>query len=179
LDEIEEIPMDRSPRVAVLVVSDRSFLALREDRAGPILTERIRAWGWELAGAEVIPDELSAIAAVLRKWADGGAADLILTTGGTGLAPRDQTPEATLSVADRLVPGIQEWIRSRTGMANPHACLSRGVAALRGRALILNLPGSPRAVTEYLDLLGIILPHALDQAAQKPNWGRIDRHPGT
>jgi molybdopterin adenylyltransferase len=170
--------MERSPRVAVLTVSDRSFLALREDRAGPILQERIRAWGWELTETEVVPDDAARIAAALRKWADTNQADLILTTGGTGLAPRDHTPEATLSVADRLVPGIQEWIRSRTGAANPHAYLSRGVAALRGRALIINLPGSPRAVTEYLDLLEIILPHALEQATQKPNWGKADRHPG-
>jgi molybdenum cofactor synthesis domain-containing protein len=170
--------MERSPRVAVLVVSDRSFLALREDRAGPILTERIRAWGWDLAGAEVVPDDLAGVAAALRKWSDPSGVDLILTTGGTGLSPRDQTPEATLSVAERLAPGIQEWIRSRTGVENPHACLSRGVAVLRGRTLIVNLPGSPKAVTEYLDLLEIILPHALEQVAQKPNWGKADRHPG-
>lgn len=168
--------MERIPFVAVLTVSDRSYLALREDRSGALLAERVRGWGWNLVAADLVPDDPAAIGERLRKWAQAGV-DLILTTGGTGLAPRDCVPEATIEVADRFVPGIQEWTRSRSGHHNPHSFLSRGVAVMRGHTLIINLPGSPRAVTEYLDALEFILPHALDQAASRPHWGNADQHP--
>ncbi len=169
--------MTRVPRVAVLTVSDRSWLALREDRTGPRIAEWVRAQEWELLASEIVEDAAEKVAATLRRLADAEGADLIFTTGGTGLAPRDQVPEATLSVADRLVPGIPEWIRSDTGRANPYAFLSRGIAALRGQTLIVNLPGSPRAVEEYLERLARILPHALEQLRLRPEWEERDRHP--
>lgn len=164
-------------RVAVLTVSDRSYLALREDRTGPILAAWVEVRGWELLGQETLPDERDRIAARLRSWADEADADLVLTTGGTGLSPRDVAPEATQDVVDRVVPGLPEWIRGQTSARNPHAVLSRGVAGIRGRTLMVNLPGSPRAVEEYLALLGQVLDHALEQLRQAPNWSDRDRHP--
>jgi molybdopterin adenylyltransferase len=170
--------MPNPRRVAILTVSDRSHLALREDVSGPAILERIHAWGWEAAAVETVPDDQAEITARLLRWADEQKFDLILTTGGTGLGPRDLTPEATRSAAERLVPGIPEWLRAASGQSNPHAFLSRGLAALRGRTLIINLPGSPRAVRECLDLLELILPHALDEVARHGEWNQPTPHPG-
>lgn len=113
----------------------------------------------------MVPDERGEIGAALREWADAGVADLILTTGGTGFAPRDVTPEATLEVIDRLAPGLAETMRAAGGRATPHAMLSRAVAGMRGRTLIVNLPGSPRAAQESLEVILPALPHALDLLA--------------
>ena len=121
-----------------------------------------------VAAAAMVPDEPAAIAAQLTAWSDTGGLDLILTTGGTGLSPRDTTPEATLSVAQRLVPGIPEAMRAASLAVTPHAMLSRGVAVIRGRTLIINLPGSPKGARENLAAVAAALPHALEKLRGSP-----------
>jgi molybdopterin adenylyltransferase len=152
-------------RVAILTVSDSVAQGKREDRSGAALAERARQRGWEVAAAAVLPDDREAIAAKLVEWIDAGSAELVLTTGGTGLGPRDVTPEATAAVADRLVPGLAERMRQVGAASNPRAVLSRGVAGTRGRALVVNLPGSPRGAVESLDAVAELLPHALEVLA--------------
>jgi molybdopterin adenylyltransferase len=149
-------------RLAILTVSDSVSEGTREDRSGAALAARARELGWELAATAVLPDDREAIAAKLAEWIDSGRAELVLTTGGTGLCPRDVTPEATVAVADRLVPGLAERMRQVGAAANPRAALSRAVAATRARALIVNLPGSPRGAVESLDAVAELLPHALE-----------------
>ncbi len=149
-------------RVAILTVSDSVASGRREDRSGASLAERVRQLGWEVAAAAVLSDDREAIAAKLAEWIDSGRAELVLTTGGTGLGPRDVTPEATGAVAERLVPGLAERMRQVGAAANPRAVLSRAVAATRGRALIVNLPGSPAGAVESLDAVAELLPHALE-----------------
>jgi molybdopterin adenylyltransferase len=149
-------------RVAILTVSDSVARGRGEDVSGPALAERARELGWEVAAAAVLPDDREAIAAKLAEWIDFGWADLVLTTGGTGLGPRDVTPEATGAAADRLIPGLAERMRQIGAGSNPRAALSRGVAATRGRGLIVNLPGSPRGAIESLDAVAELLPHALE-----------------
>lgn len=148
-------------RVAVLTVSDRSARGEREDRSGPQLARVVREQGWEVARTEVVADEQAAIVRILKAWSDSGSIDLILTTGGTGFAPRDITPEATLSVIERLAPGLVEAMRAFSLRKTPHAMLSRAVAGMRGRTLIVNLPGSPRAAIENLRVILPALPHAV------------------
>ncbi len=164
-----------TPRAGVLTVSDRSYLALREDATGPLIAARLEAAGFVVAAREILPDDRARIAATLRAWSELPL-ELILTTGGTGLAPRDQTPEATIEVAHRTIAGIPEWIRGVTAAKHPFAALSRGVAVIRNQTLIVNLPGSPRAVEEYLDLLSHILPHALGQISQRASFGVTPPH---
>ena len=150
-------------RAIVVTVSDSVAGGSREDRSGPEALRLLEAQGLEVEGPLVVPDERPRIAALLREAA--GRADLVVTTGGTGLAPTDGTPEATRAVLDREVPGIAEAVRAR-GVANgiPTAMLSRGVAGLAGRTLVVNLPGSTGGVRDALAVLADVLPHALDQA---------------
>ncbi len=122
----------------------------------------------QVAATEIVPDEPEAIAAILTAWSDDEGLDLILTTGGTGLSPRDTTPEATLAVAQRLVPGIAEAMRAAGLAITPHAMLSRGVAVIRGRTLIINLPGSPKGARENLAAVAQALPHALEKLRGSP-----------
>jgi molybdopterin adenylyltransferase len=164
-------------RTGILTVSDRSFLALQEDLPGRIIRERVLAWGWTVAAEAVVPDDPEIVSGRLASWADEDGLDLVLTSGGTGLSPRDRTPEATAAIAERPVPGISEWLRSAAGAAHPHAYLSRGLTVLRGTTLIINLPGSPKAVRESLDQLGIILPHALQEISRPQDWGPSRPHP--
>jgi len=149
----------RRPVGAVVTISDACARGEREDTSGAALRELLGTVA-ELREPRVIPDDRPAIEATLRELADGGV-DILLTTGGTGLGPRDVTPEATLAVIERLVPGLAEAMRQESLKATPHAMLSRGIAGLRGRTLIINMPGSPKAVRECYAVIAPVLLHAV------------------
>jgi molybdenum cofactor synthesis domain-containing protein len=151
--------------VAVLTISDRCSQGLMADTAGPAVAALLRAqWPSAELRTQILPDNELAVAAALEELAAQGAA-LILTAGGTGLGPRDRTPEATRSVLDREVPGLAEAIRAHGAQHNPHAWLSRGLAGLCGSTLIINLPGSERGARQSLESILPLLPHALDVIA--------------
>lgn len=149
-------------RVALLTVSDGVHAGARDDTSGQAAREWVSRLGWTLAVHDVVPDDAETIAARVAAWADRQAADLIVTLGGTGFGPRDVTPEATAPVIERAAPGIAEALRAVGRRSTPYAVLSRGLAGLRGRSLIVNLPGSESAVREGLEVLEIIVPHAVD-----------------
>ena len=148
--------------VGILTISDRSHRGERRDESGPAIRECLASLNVQVVKYEVVPDDKDMIANTLRQWADGNGIDLILTTGGTGLAPRDVTPEATLAVVERMAPGFAEAIRAASLSLTPHAMLSRAVGGIRKRSLIINLPGSPRAVREGLEVILPALPHAIE-----------------
>ena len=152
--------------VGALTVSDGVVRGTREDVSGRILAEKLREAGYELVEQGVVADDEQRIYDTLLDWC--GRCDLIVTTGGTGFAPRDITPEATRRLIDRDVPGIPELLRSVGMQSNPRAVLSRGLAGIHGRTLIINLPGSPRAVEENMDTLKDLLPHALSLLLEQP-----------
>ena len=162
----------RGAKVAVLTLSDSIARGEHEDRSGELIAETVRAAGGEVVARDVLPDDQERIAARLRSYADALGADLVLTTGGSGVAPRDVTPEATLQVVDRLVPGLVEAARVQTLAKTPLAMVARGVAGIRRRTLILNLPGSPKAVQEWLEVVLPALGHAVDLLRERPRtWG--------
>ena len=146
----------------ILTISDKGWQGQRRDESSGAITESLCVLDGRVVRYEVVPDEVGIIADKLVEWADGGSLDVILTTGGTGLGPRDVTPEATLSVVDRVVPGIAEAMRIETIKITPMAMLSRAVAGVRGRCLIINLPGSPKAVRECLEVRRPAIPHAVE-----------------
>jgi molybdenum cofactor synthesis domain-containing protein len=160
-------------KAAVLTVSDRAARGEREDLSGPAVADRLRKAGWDLDRTGIVSDDQPAIEAELKKWSDEGI-DLILTTGGTGFAPRDRAPEATLAVSERLAPGLPEAMRRAGAEKTPHSFLSRAVAGLRGRTLIVNLPGSPRAAVESLEAVLPALDHAVQLLREDP--GAEARH---
>ncbi len=149
-------------RFAILTVSDRSSRGERPDASGPVLKEKVLAQGWQVLRDDIVPDDLLVLKDILAQWADGREFDVILTTGGTGFAPRDVTPEATKAVVQRFAPGMGEAMRAESLKITPHAMLSRGIAGIRDRTLIINLPGSPKAALENLDVVIPVLPHAVE-----------------
>ncbi len=150
-------------RVGILTVSDRASRGEYEDRSGPAVRQFVaERLGGEIVQSMVVPDEQERIATILRAWCDEAHLDLILTTGGTGFAPRDVTPEATRAVIEREAPGLAEAMRAASLRITPHAMLTRAVAGIRGRTLIVNLPGSPKAALENLETIAPALPHGLE-----------------
>ncbi len=149
-------------RFGVLTISDRSSQGTRPDASGPLLKAAIESQGWQVAMEGIIPDEAVKISETLAAWSDSNQIDILLTTGGTGFAPRDVTPEATLQVIQRQVPGIPEAMRQASLAVTKHAMLSRAVAGIRGTTLIINLPGSPKAALENFNTILLVLPHAVE-----------------
>jgi molybdopterin adenylyltransferase len=159
------LPAPRSPlpvRVAVLTISDAGFRGERKDTSGDAIAGWVEAHAFTLADRRVVPDETVAITRALMEWADAELAEVVVTTGGTGLTPRDVTPEATRAVLDREAPGIAEAIRMEALARFPRAALSRGLAGVRGKTLIVNLPGSPGGVNDGLTVLTRWIHHAVE-----------------
>ena len=155
--------------VAVLTISDRSFSGERGDLSGPVLCQAVKSLGWSVVDQGIVSDEIDQISQFLRDRANSGKVNLILTTGGTGFAPRDVTPEATLAVLEKRTPGLVEKIRAVSSEKNPHAILSRAEAGICRQCLIVNLPGSPTGAIESLLIISPVLPHAISLLAQKPD----------
>jgi len=155
-------------RAAIITLSDKGSKGEREDESGLIIREMIMNIGAVIDHYEVLPDEKPGIVEVLSRLSDSGTIDLILTTGGTGVAPRDVTPEATLEVIERDLPGMAEAMRAESLKKTPHAMISRAIAGIRKRTLIVNLPGSPRAVRENLAVILPALPHAIEKINGDP-----------
>jgi len=148
-------------RAAVITISDKGAAGLREDRSGPVLVQALEAMGAEVVHTAIVPDEPDQISALLTRLADEGTADVIISTGGTGVAPRDRTPEATRPVLDYEIPGIAEALRFEGFRKTPLAVISRGLAGVRKHCLIINLPGSTKAVREGMETLAGIVPHTV------------------
>jgi len=156
-------------RVAILTVSDRSFRGERPDISGPALEQAVVESGWQVVAKAIAPDEIPQIRDQLIRWVETGIADIILTTGGTGFSGRDVTPEATAAVIQRPAPGLPEAMRQASLQITPHAMLSRAIAGIRGRTLIINLPGSSRAAVENFAVVAPVLPHAVQLLGDDPN----------
>lgn len=162
-------------RVGILTVSDRAAAGTYSDESGPLAAAIIAGQtAWHVERQAIIPDDFETIVRTLRDWCDAGL-DLVLTTGGTGFAPRDVTPEATRAVIERDAPGIVEALRAESLKVTRHAMLSRAAAGMRGATLLINLPGSPKAVRENLDVLLPVLTHALDLLTGRPESGQQHR----
>ena len=159
--------------LGVLTISDMGAKGEREDTSGQAIKDMLAPLGFSVVRYEIIPDEGDLISARLSEWADSGEVDLLVTTGGTGLGPRDVTPEATQAVIHRPVPGIAEAMRTVGQSHTPMAMLSRAMAGTRGRCLIINLPGNPKAVQEGLEAVVEVLPHALETLKN----ARTEAHP--
>jgi molybdopterin adenylyltransferase len=156
-------------RAGVLTVSDKGSQGLREDESGQVVARLLKEKGYTVAVQDIVPDENERIAGVLREWVDDEHLELIVTSGGTGLTPRDVTPQATMSVIDYEVPGMAEAMRAASLKKTPHAMLSRAVVGVRKACLIINLPGSPRAARENLETVLPALDHALSKMAGDPS----------
>jgi molybdopterin adenylyltransferase len=163
-------------RIAILTASDRSARGERDDLSGPALVELIEEQGWRVVQQTILPDDLKLLREILTLWADRDDADIILVTGGTGFAPRDVTPEATRAVIEREAPGLTEAMRAASLQVTPHAMLSRAVAGIRGRVLIVDLPGSPKGAVENLQVILPVLPHAVELLREDPNAEAHHKH---
>lgn len=155
-------------RFGILTLSDRSARGERADLSGSALADLIKTQNWSVTKQAILPDEESAIKAMLVEWADSGEFDIILTTGGTGFSARDVTPEATHAVIQRAAPGLSEAMRAAGLAKTPHAMLSRAIAGIRGKTLIVNLPGSPKGAVENLQTILPVLPHAVQLLQNDP-----------
>jgi molybdopterin adenylyltransferase len=156
-------------RAAILTISDKGFRGEREDRSGPVLREILHKAGFFIADFDVLPDDQPLLEQRLRHLADESCLDLVVTTGGTGVSPRDVTPDATLAVIDRPVPGMAEAMRANSLAKTPHAMLSRAVVGIRGQTLIINLPGSVKGAQENMEAVLPALEHALDKIQGDPS----------
>ncbi len=155
-------------RIGILTVSDRSSRGEREDASGPALKRLVEEQGWSVTQQALVPDDEDVIRDLLIDWADTGDLDIILTTGGTGFAPRDVTPEATRAVIRREAPGLAEAMRAASLKVTPHAMLSRIVTGIRKKTIIINLPGSPKGAVENLQVVIPVLPHAIQLLTEDP-----------
>lgn len=162
-------------RFGVLIISDRSARGEREDLCAPALRTAIESRGWRVTQAGIVPDEEEEIKAKLIEWSDSGKVDVLLTSGGTGFSPRDVTPEATQQVIEKNAPGIAEAIRTASLKITPHAMLSRGVAGIRKKTLIINLPGSPKGAVEGFEVIRGVLGHAV-QLLQEDKRAEAGHH---
>ena len=156
-------------RTAIITLSDKGSAGEREDESGQTIRELIAGLDASAVHYEILPDEKSRIIETLKRLSDSGNIDLIITTGGTGVAPRDVTPDATLAVIDRVLPGMAEAMRAESLKKTPHAMISRAVAGIRKQTLIVNLPGSPKAVRENLSVILPALPHAIEKIKGDPS----------
>ncbi len=163
-------------RAAIITLSDKGAKGEREDTSGPALSSWLSRNGVQTARTVVIPDDFELIVSTLSEWSDSDIAELILTTGGTGVSPRDVTPEATMQVADRLIPGIGELMRSKSLEKTVMASLSRAVGAIRNQTLIINLPGNPKGAVENLEAVWHVIGHAVEKIRgdQSDCAGRFD-----
>jgi molybdopterin adenylyltransferase len=160
---------------AVITISDKGAKGERDDTSGLALVERLRAEGYDVTTYVVIPDEVEEISKSIVKCADQEGVGLVATTGGTGVAPRDVTPEATLAVVDRTIPGMAEAMRAASLLKTPHAMISRAVVGIRGATLVVNLPGSPKGAMENIEVLLPALPHAMQKIQGDPSECAVNR----
>lgn len=156
-------------RFGILTISDRSSRGERPDSSGPVLVDAVAAEGWQVVETGIIPDEIQTIRQKLAEWADSNRFDVVLTTGGTGFAPRDVTPEATRLVVERLTPGLDEAMRAASLKVTPHAMLSRAISGVRKQTLIINLPGSPKGALENFQIVSPVLVHAVELLSEDPH----------
>ncbi len=157
-----------SIRASILTISDRAFSGIRADLSGPAISKLLKTEGYLIINSAIVPDEKDTIARQILQWVDENQTELIFTTGGTGFAPRDVTPEATKSIIDRETPGISEYIRFKSAEITPHASLSRAISGICKNCLIVNLPGSPKAACESIKFILPILPHAIELLNDDP-----------
>ena len=165
-----------SIRFGILTVSDRSARGERTDRSGVELSNEVKTNGWEVREQAIVPDEIDAIQSKLIAWCDSNSVDVILTTGGTGFTKRDVTPEASLGVIERLAPGLAEAMRRAGSSSTPYAMLSRAISGIRGRTLIVNLPGSPTGAVESLEVILPVLEHSVQLMNDDPG-SELTHHP--
>jgi molybdenum cofactor synthesis domain-containing protein len=155
-------------RFGILTISDRSSRGERPDASGPVLADSATAKGWQVVETDIVPDDVETIRQKLAEWADSSRFDVLLTTGGTGFAPRDVTPEATHLVVERLTPGLDEAMRAASLRVTPHAMLSRAISGIRKQTLIINLPGSPKGALENFQVVSPVLAHAIELLRDNP-----------